>query len=131
MWTVFKRHQAVFEALWRLKGPDCSRRFVVHMSDWLSKSPARMMGILGTKGSLAVGKFADFVVWDAEESLLCNEETIYTYNPEGCLYQNAVVECEVKSTYLRGVEVFGNGKLTEKRGRVLLAGSPELLLLPT
>ncbi len=120
MWTVFCRNRATFERTWALDEKACENRFLTKLALWLCKAPATLMNVDVYKGSLAPGKYADFVVWDPSGSTLCTYDTIRSANKDNCLYLNQIMECEVTHTYLRGELVFRNGSLVARRGKILL-----------
>ena len=131
MWTVYKKNQERFEKAWKLNGSECDSRCIMRMTDWLCRNPAIMMGIQADKGSIAKGKYADFVVWDPDESRLCTDDTIFTYNPTSCLYLNGAIDCEIKYTFLRGTLIFDYGKLKAKQGRIIMPNNQSHLpILP-
>ena len=129
LWTIYKRKKEIFEELWQVKGDQCDYKYLIKMTEWMSKNPAELMGIDNEKGSITVGKYADFVIWDPDESRLCNEDIIYGANAGGCIYRNNVLECEVKATYLRGMLAFEGGDFLAKKGKAMISSKSGILLL--
>ena len=121
MWTIYKHNQGLFAELWHLREDQCDSKYLMLMSEWLSKRPARVAGIGDYKGTIAAGKCADFVVFDTREALLANDEIIFIKQCNNCIYRNQIIECEVVATYLRGTLVFKNKKFLAKCGRILLS----------
>ena len=119
-WGIFKKYRTIFERAWQLEGDDCDRRFMAEMARWLSSAPAALMHVDAFRGSIAPGKYADFVVWTLG-SILCTNQMIRSGTKDNCIYQNEVFECEVTHTYLRGVPIFKNGQLLAHQGEVLLS----------
>ncbi len=82
---------------------------------WLGEAPAQLVG-LRRKGTLVEGSDADVVVWDPEASFVV--ERLLHRHP-GSPYLGRRLYGVVKSTYLRGHEVW-NGSINGKpRGRLI------------
>ncbi|EFL38151.1 allantoinase AllB [Streptomyces fungicidicus] len=85
---------------------------------WMSAHTARLAGLDGLKGAIAPGRDADFAV-------LAPDET-FTVDPAALQHRNRVTAYAgrtlygvVRSTWLRGRRVVGDGEFTEPGGRLL------------
>lgn len=85
---------------------------------WMSAHTARLAGLDGLKGTIAPGRDADFAV-------LAPDET-FTVDPAALQHRNRVTAYAgrtlygvVRSTWLRGRRVVGDGEFTEPKGRLL------------
>src|ERR1700674_321103 len=76
---------------------------------WMSEGPARLAGCETSKGRIAKGFDADFVVFDPEAEFIATEEHLY-YRHRVSPYLGEKLRGAVKATYLRGSCVFGDGK---------------------
>ena len=84
---------------------------------WMCERPAHLAG-LGTKGRLAVGRDADFVVFAPHESFSVVSSRLHHRNPV-TPYAGRRLDGVVRSTWLRGALVDINA---EPRGRFLTRG---------
>ena len=75
----------------------------------MAEGPARLAGCETSKGRIAKGFDADFVVFDPEAEFIATEEHLY-YRHRVSPYLGEKLRGEVKATYLRGNCVFGDGK---------------------
>ncbi len=84
---------------------------------WMSAGPAALAGISGEAGALAVGREANFIVFDSEtEKTIVTEQlqTRHAISP----YVGERVKGSVSATYLRGEAVWRDGAFAgEPRGR--------------
>lgn len=80
---------------------------------WMSEGPAKLAG-LTAKGSIAVGRDADFCVFAPDETVLVDPATCHHRNP-GTPYDGQVLTGAVRSAILRGERVDG----AQARGRLL------------
>jgi allantoinase len=75
------------------------------MLPWLTEAPARLAGLSGRKGKIAVGFDADFVVFQPDEFFQVEADRLYHRHPL-TPYQGARLRGVVRATYLRGQKVF-------------------------
>lgn len=76
-----------------------------HLARWLCSAPARLAGLEGRKGTLAVGYDADFVVWKPDEAFRVDASKLY-HRHRTTPYAGMRLQGVVESTFLRGEEIF-------------------------
>jgi allantoinase len=78
-----------------------------HLAHWLSARPAALAGLV-RKGAIAVGRDADFVVWDPDAETTVDAKALHHRHPvtpyDGCRLRG-----RVRTTILRGTTVFDRG----------------------
>ena len=92
---------------------------LAELARWMSAAPAQLAGLEGTKGALAAGADADFLVFDPDAA--------WTVMPEHLRFRHAIspyigaqLQGRVRETWLRGRLVFREDEFTgEPRGREL------------
>jgi allantoinase len=82
---------------------------VTHLAKWLCEGPARLVGLAGRKGSIAVGCDADFVVWDPE-AIFRVEATQLHHRHKVTPYAGRELCGRVETTFLRGRKIFERGE---------------------
>jgi allantoinase len=82
---------------------------LTHIARWMSEGPAKLAGRDATKGRLAAGYDADFVVFDTESEFTVSRKRLYYKHPVSP-YMEERLRGVVKATYLRGSLVFANGE---------------------
>eukprot|EP01132_Coremiostelium_polycephalum_P006118 gene6118-7623_t len=50
------------------------------LSEWMSDAPARLVNLNDRKGSIKIGRDADFVIWNPEEKFVVDQEKMYIKN---------------------------------------------------
>jgi allantoinase len=76
---------------------------------WMSERSAKLAGCHATKGRLAAGYDADFVVFDTEGEFIVTEDRLHYRHPVSP-YLGEKFHGIVKATYLRGHLIFENGE---------------------
>jgi allantoinase len=93
------------------------------LARWLASEPAKLAGLVARKGTIAVGRDADFVVFDPEARLRVTPETNehrYKLTP----YEGRELKGDVVATFLRGQRIYERGRFGEKpSGELLLRES--------
>ncbi|PON36778.1 Allantoinase [Parasponia andersonii] len=79
------------------------------LASWWSERPARLAG-QELKGSIAVGNFADIVVWEPEvEFNLTEDHPVYIKHPGISAYMGSKLYGRVSATFVRGNLVYKEG----------------------
>lgn len=86
------------------------------LSRWMALEPARLAGLEGHKGGLAVGCDADFVVFSPEETFTVTDSDLY-FRSRVSPYVGERLQGRARKTFLRGDLVFEDGRfLGQARG---------------
>jgi dihydroorotase-like cyclic amidohydrolase len=54
--------------------------YIVRMAKWLSHNAAKLIGLVGKRGSIELGYFADLIIWAPEDYYTVTES--YSAYPE-------------------------------------------------
>jgi allantoinase len=98
--------------------------------EWMCTAPARRVGLDGRKGSIAVGRDADLVVWDPDAPRVVDVTTLHQRH-KLTPYALRTLSGVVRTTYLRGTKVYSagahvpvrTGRLVRRPGRAGGAGA--------
>ena len=82
---------------------------VERLAQWMSARPARLAGLEQTKGAIAVGRDADFVVFDPEADVTVDATALY-HRHAVTPYDGARLRGRVLKTMLHGEIVFEDGE---------------------
>jgi allantoinase len=89
---------------------------------WMSEGPARIAG-LERKGAIAEGKDADLVLFEPDAASVVDPTELHHRNPI-TPYAGRRLDGRVAATYVRGVEVYSEGRFpVEPAGRLLTPGA--------
>jgi allantoinase len=90
-----------------------------HLARWMSEAPASLCGLDGRKGAIRSGCDADLVVWNPEARFLVEPERLQQRH-KMTPYTGRLLRGSVQATYVRGVRVWGDGRLLRAdQGRLL------------
>jgi allantoinase len=92
---------------------------VEELARWMSAGPANVAG-LRTKGAIAEGMDADLVLFDPEHRSTVRPSELFHRHPT-TPYAGRTLDGRVVTTYVRGMEVFANGRIAEVPVGTLLA----------
>jgi allantoinase len=79
------------------------------MARWMAEAPAKLAGCHRRKGQIAAGYDADFVVFDPEGEFEVSRDRLHYRHPVSP-YLGEKLRGVVKAAYLRGRQVFSEGK---------------------
>ncbi len=82
---------------------------LTRLSRWLSGKPAGMVGLAGSKGQIAPGLDADFVIWDPEAAFVVTEQAIH-HRHRQTPYLGRTLMGRVRCTVLGGKVVYRDGE---------------------
>lgn len=92
------------------------------VSRWMSEGPARIARLEG-KGAIAEGKDADIVVFEPDEASEVDPSELHQRNPI-TPYAGRPLDGRVMATYVRGVQVYADGRFpNQQAGRLLRRGA--------
>ncbi len=86
---------------------------------WTAEAPARLAGLDRTKGSIALGRDADLVVWDPDAEEVVHPARLHHRHPV-TPYAGMRLKGRVRKTLLRGELVFDEGRFVPGLGRLIL-----------
>lgn len=93
---------------------------IEHLTHWMCKGPAELVGLHKRKGTIAPGFDADLVVWNPEEDFTVERDRIF-HRHALTPYEGKRLQGKVVKTYLRGEKIFEDHKfISHPRGTVLL-----------
>jgi allantoinase len=89
---------------------------------WMSEAPAAIAG-LGRKGAIIEGRDADLVLFEPDPASVIDPAELQHRNPV-TPYAGRRLDGRVRATYVRGVEVYADGRFRdEPAGRLLYRGA--------
>jgi allantoinase len=93
---------------------------VERIGNWMGSAPAKLAGLTGQKGTIAVGADADFAVFDPDAEWTVLSEDLH-FRHRLSPYLGAKLRGRVKETWLRGEKVYLDGRFAaDARGRELV-----------
>jgi allantoinase len=81
---------------------------IPELAQKLCLEPAKLVGLDHLKGSIEVGKDADFVIWDPKTQFKVTPENLHMRNTDICPYLGSTLKGKVKATILHGETIFEN-----------------------
>jgi allantoinase len=95
---------------------------LTQMVGWLCRSPAGLVGLEQRKGSIAVGRDADLVIWDPTREFRVRPGLIH-HRHKLTPYKGERLRGVVEKTFLRGQMVYDGGEFaSDPRGEIILRG---------
>ncbi len=88
------------------------------LSQWMSARTAAFLGLSHSKGTIAPGMDADFVVFDPDAAFDVKEDQVL-HRHRLTPYAGRQLQGRVLKTFVRGVDVLGRGTDSQPRGRRL------------
>ncbi|KAM9960286.1 hypothetical protein ACTFIW_009414 [Dictyostelium discoideum] len=102
---------------------ECKNRGIpiTQLSEWLSNGPSKLVGLNDRKGSIEIGRDADFVIFNPNESFIVNEKKLFLKNKFSA-YNGEKLFGVVYETILRGNSIFkkGDNKIKKIIGQRLI-----------
>jgi allantoinase len=95
---------------------------LAELAAWTSTRAAQFAGVSSRKGAIAPGLDADFVVWDPEAETAVAAEELFFRHRQQSPYIGARVRGRIRSTWLRGAEIFDGVALVGEPSGLLLLG---------
>jgi allantoinase len=104
-WGGIASLQIALPAVWT--GARARGLTVAHVAQWMSAAPARLAGLEGVKGALAVGHDADLVIWDPDADARVDATRLFHRHPV-TPYDGMTLQGRIHTTILRGEKIFEN-----------------------
>jgi allantoinase len=93
---------------------------VRQIGKWMGSVPAKLAGLTGRKGAIAVGADADFAIFDPDAEWTVEADEL-RFRHKLSPYVGENLRGRVKETWLRGVRIYADGGCTaDARGRELV-----------
>jgi allantoinase len=92
---------------------------LLNLSNWLSLAPATQVNLQLRKGSIAVGKDADLIIWDPDAEFQVDAATL-EHRHKITPYQGESLRGVVNKTFLRGRKIYDGAVLDGPSGLMLL-----------
>jgi len=81
-----------------------------HLGRWMAEAPAKLAGLERSKGAIAAGLDADFVIWDPDAHWTVDPTTLHHRQPV-TPYAGMRLRGVVRTTVLRGETIFRDGEV--------------------
>jgi allantoinase len=96
---------------------------VTRLAEWLCAAPARLAGLSGKKGTIAVGCDADLVIWNPDANFRVEPAALH-HRHKLTPYAGRELQGVVETTFLRGRKIFERGEFVAGPiGHVLQRGN--------
>ena len=92
---------------------------LVDLSRWLSLAPATQVNLQHRKGSIAVGKDADLIIWDPDAEFQVDAARL-EHRHKISPYQGESMRGVVNKTFLRGRKIYDGAALLEEPSGLML-----------
>jgi allantoinase len=87
--------------------------------EWLCAAPARLVGLQARKGTIAIGRDADIVIWSPMKEFRVEPGMIH-HRHKLTPYAGELLRGVVEKTFLRGQMVYDGAEFSYARGQTLL-----------
>jgi allantoinase len=96
---------------------------IADVARWMSRNPAKIVGIANRKGEISPGRDADLVVFDPDSTWTVDPMALH-HRHRATPYEGRVLSGRVEATYLRGRQVCGPAGLAKSpSGQPLLTNN--------
>jgi allantoinase len=93
---------------------------LTHIAQWMCAAPARLAGLENKKGSIAMGRDADLVIWNPDATFRVDPAQLH-HRHKLTPYAGHQLMGTIKTTFLRGKKIFESGRFcSAPLGEVLL-----------
>ena len=89
------------------------------LARWLCSAPAKLVGLEGRKGLIAIGYDADLVIWNPAKQFSVEGDALH-HRHKLTPYQGRFLNGVVEKTFLRGRKIYDGGEFVEKPQGVFL-----------
>ena len=96
---------------------------VERLAGWMAAAPARLAGLDGRKGTIAVGAEADIAIWDPDAGFVVDPARLHHRHPV-TPYAGLTLRGRVNTTILRGEVVFQDGELLSRTSGRVITSAP-------
>ncbi|MBC8467749.1 MAG: allantoinase AllB [Candidatus Marinimicrobia bacterium] len=117
-WGGISSIQFALPVIWT----ECKHRgySLEQLINWMSKQPAKFVGMDDLKGQISPGFDADLVCWNPDKKYIIKKEAIHHKN-KLTPYEGESLYGVVNATFLRGQKVYENGQfLGNPKGKIIL-----------
>ena len=116
-WGGISSIQFTLPVIWT----ECKQRgySLEQLINWMSKQPAKFVGVDDLKGQISPGFDADLVCWNPDKKYIIKKEAIHHKN-KLTPYEGESLYGVVNATFLRGQKVYENGQFLGKpKGKII------------
>jgi allantoinase len=116
-WGGISSIQFALPVIWT----ECKQRgySLEQLINWMSKQPAKFVGMDDLKGQISPGFDADLVCWNPDKKYIIKKEAIHHKN-KLTPYEGESLYGVVNATFLRGQKVYENGQFLGKpKGKII------------
>ena len=116
-WGGISSIQFALPVIWT----ECKQRgySLEQLINWMSKQPAKFVGVDDLKGQISPGFDADLVCWNPDKKYIIKKEAIHHKN-KLTPYEGESLYGVVNATFLRGQKVYENGQfLGKSKGKII------------
>ncbi len=117
-WGGIASLQVSFPAVWtKAKEREIS---LERVSKWMSRNTAKLVGLDKYIGTIEEGKYADFTIFNPEESFFVEPDSLHHKNKISA-YHHEKLFGKVHTVFLNGGKIFDEGKFSpEPKGKIIL-----------